>query len=180
VEAGSSASLESSLGLGGASGGGTGAPLSLEAGFALSKAGGVAAAVESVRIARADSAAGRTVQAFGVTGVSPSARVGPADKVMQPRAYAPPRADPRAVSFGFGVPLRPRVTGAAELRAGAVALRPYEDARALPFTRDPTVPPWIRRPAPAATTAPSARHSGSRKAGRTGCGCGCGPTGARP
>lgn len=99
-----------------------------------------------------------------------------------PRGYAPPRADPRAVSYGFGVPLRPRVGPAGAANAGIVALRPYAVARDVPVTRDPTAPPWIGLPAssrPASPPASPAQTGGGRPrhTGRTGCGCGCGPKG---
>jgi hypothetical protein len=84
-------------------------------GFALARAGGVDAAVQTTRQERADSATGRELEAFGlqaparaplsvqriplnVLGAAASAAPGP----------APPRADERATSFGAGVPLRPR------------------------------------------------------------------------
>lgn len=65
-------------------------------------------------------------------------------------APAPPRADPRSTSFGFGVPLRSTVGQAANLRAGAVqghvALRPQVSGGAPPSTDDPTTPPWVKLP----------------------------------
>jgi hypothetical protein len=65
-------------------------------------------------------------------------------------APAPPRADPRATSFGFGVPLRSSVGHAADLRAGAiqgrVALRAQVASGEPPFTENPTTPPWVSLP----------------------------------
>lgn len=65
-------------------------------------------------------------------------------------APAPPRADPRSTSFGFGVPLRSTVGQAANLRAGAiqghVALRPQVSSGEPPSTTDPTTPPWVSLP----------------------------------
>jgi hypothetical protein len=65
-------------------------------------------------------------------------------------APAPPRADPRSTSFGFGVPLRSNVGQAANLRAGAlqghVTLRPQVSSGEPPSTSDPTTPPWVQLP----------------------------------
>ncbi|MEW5928573.1 MAG: hypothetical protein AB1941_13980, partial [Gemmatimonadota bacterium] len=97
-----------------------------------------------------------------------------------PAAYAPPRADPRATSYGFGVPLRPRTGPAALASAGTVALRPYAPAREVPTTRDPTVPSWVQLPAASSQSTASkapAGGAGKRVGGRTDCGCGCGPRG---
>ena len=44
-------------------------------------------------------------------------------QLAAPSAPPPPLADPRATSFGIGVPLRPRVGSAADLRAGVTAGR---------------------------------------------------------
>jgi hypothetical protein len=230
VEADLGSTLEASLGLepeGTGSAGSTGSPTS--PGFALSAAGGVGAAVETVKIARAQDAARSAARSFGATGVSTSASVAtgsapaavsgasvavapaapaaPAPGVPSaaPTTYAPPRADGRATSYGFGVPLRPRVGGAAETSQGVVALQPYPRATAVPATRDPTVPAWEQLPAtsPALapqTTRPLASRLGSlaappagsataaatgtaavaRRGGRGGRGgCGCGQTGRR-
>jgi hypothetical protein len=65
-------------------------------------------------------------------------------------APAPPRADPRAVTFGLGVPLRPTRGEAAGSRArGSLGLPPISD--------DPQVPPWQALPASAATAAEPGR-----------------------
>jgi hypothetical protein len=100
-----------------------------------------------------------------------------------PAAYAPPRADPRATGYGYGVPLRPRTGPAAQASAGVVALRPYARARDVPVSRDPTTPPWQQLPALSApksagvsTGAPLKPKVGVHT-GRVGCGCGCGPKG---
>lgn len=124
--AGIDASLDASLGLG--TGSTSGARSGLQQGFALSAAGGVTAADEQRKIAETTAAAdsarvgfggrsdasstsggagapGRAPLAAGADGpVAPGrAATGPAS------APTPPRADPRAVSFGRGVPLRDRV-----------------------------------------------------------------------
>jgi Contractile injection system tube protein len=92
-----------------------------------------------------------------------------------PPAPPPPLADPRATSFGFGVPLRPRVGSAADLRtsvvAGRATLGRSAAADAAPADRDPSAAPWTRLPASPSgggRSAPSAPATGA------GCGCGCG------
>jgi hypothetical protein len=218
VESDLGSSLETSLGLRPEKTGSAGSPAA--PGFALSAAGGVGAAVEAVKIARAQGAAQSAARSFGATGVSTSAAVAtgaaataasgaavsiapaapaPASSTggvaasSAPTTFAPPRADARATSYGFGVPLRPRVSGAAETSQGIVALRPYPAAARVPVTRDPTVPAWEQLPAassnlapqttrprasklgslsaPAAADAPRA-SAGVKRGGRGGCGCG--------
>jgi Contractile injection system tube protein len=74
-------------------------------------------------------------------------------------APAPPRADPRSTSFGFGVPLRSTVGQAANMRAGAlqghVALRPQVSSGEPPSTTDPTTPPWVSLPVRNRTSEPA-------------------------
>ena len=87
-------------------------------------------------------------------------------------APARPVADPRAASFGYGVPLRPLVTGPADDRPGAstwirVGARPR--AAVPDLVSDPTLPGWAGlRPALAGAAVPG-MHTG-----QTGCRCGCG------
>ena len=243
-EADVGASLEASLGLqasaSSSAGVSAGASAGAASGFALSAAGGVGAAVETVKIAKAESAAGNSIKSFAASGASPKAAVstggasaalsgaaapiaaaatgtakggagggatgsgGSTGEASQgtsraggsaaastraappssaPTAYAPPRVDPRAATFGFGVPLRPIVSGAAATTKGVVALRPYARAADVPVTRDPTVPAWVRLPAAAATPKPASAKPGTppheHGGGHTGCGCGCGPGGAK-
>lgn len=75
---------------------------------------------------------------------------GAAAQASAPPAPPPPRADPRASTFGLGVPLRPRIGGAADQRAGslggAIPLRPRARAGAPPVSADPTAPPWLALP----------------------------------
>jgi hypothetical protein len=71
-----------------------------------------------------------------------------------PPAPPPPQADPRASSFGFGVPLRPRAATAAPLE----------------FT-DPTAPAWLQGPAGASSSAADLVQA--RRLPRKPCGCGC-------
>jgi hypothetical protein len=96
-----------------------------------------------------------------------------------PPAPAPPLADPRATSFGFGVPLRPRVGGAAEARRGALGgqtpLRPDDRASGtIDGAPDPSAAPWtylpVHKPRAVADAAQRARHP------RRPCGC-LGPCG---
>lgn len=169
VQAGGGASIERSFGLdapGGRSGPAT-------AGFALAAAGGVRAAVESVQIAKTEQAASQAVQAFSTpTAALPATAAAKPAAPEQPRpplaaaglpagpaapappAPAPPRADPRADSFGYGVPLRPRVGAAAAERKG-----PY-GGWIVVGTRSPRLP----APVPAAAR---------RRPVPCGCGCGC-------
>ncbi len=198
LEAGSSASLEASFGLDARGAVPTAAGIALggagaSAGFALASAGGVGAAMETVNILKAGSAAAATKDAFGapagnstaaaalgttngtatsgastVGAQSPSATPAPPDQSRTPLALsglpsataqaaappapAPPVADPRATSFGFGVPLRPRIGGAAEARRGAlggqIPLRPNVRASdVLDPAIDPTAAPWTHLPA---------------------------------
>ncbi|HEX8391836.1 MAG TPA: hypothetical protein VF665_05690 [Longimicrobium sp.] len=165
---------------------GTGGVAALASGAVVGAS--AAAAASSAASLQARGAAGAVVQS--ITSAAPADR-----SSALPRAYAPPRVDARAVSFGYGVPLRARVSGAADTRSGVVALRPYASARDVPVTRDPTTPAWEQLPAaraggpstgatpvrgrPAASSPASAAGGAApSKAAprrRTGCGCGCGP-----
>lgn len=149
IEANLGASLEASFGLSANVEANSGA----KQGFALSAAGGVSAAAESVRIAKSAQAAAAARAAFSAAagdtaGLAPAAAGSGAPRAMPPvstvsglvakqpglpeqvrtplgesglpslaqqagapPAPPPPQADGRAVSFGFGVPLRPRVGG---------------------------------------------------------------------
>ena len=83
-----------------------------------------------------------------------------------------PVADPRAASFGYGVPLRPLVTGPADDRPGAstwirVGNRPRA-AEPMPIS-DPTLPGWAGLRPVVAGSGGSGIHTS-----RAGCGCGCG------
>jgi len=113
-------------------------------------AGSMPAATASAVAARAvtsiDPASAASGPIRGALKRSPSSS--PATDVASP-AEAPPRSDPRAVSFGFGVPLRPRISGAADDRPGADGwVRVGARARMLtpPQTGDPTAPPWLSLP----------------------------------
>jgi Contractile injection system tube protein len=225
VDFGASASVDASFGLSASAGFDASA-----SGFALSAAGGVGAAIESVSIVKSASASASARRAFGnavpasggagSSAAAPRAAAGlpsigaaslpsasaaalapafdlppPATNVKpalpdQPRAPLqlggsaistqvaapappPPRADARAASFGYGVPLKPRVGSAADLRSdaasGRVALKPASTAADVLVAGDPSAPPWTRLPAGTAQTA--ADKTQARRSPRCGCGC---------
>ena len=211
VEGKAAAPIEATVGLAGESAAPerSGAAAGTAAGFALSAAGGVQSAVETVRIADTTAAAAGAKEAFALaprTATPPAAAPTPsaaqqprpplrngelpvaAAQQSAPSAPAPPVSDPRATTFGYWVPLRPRVTGAAGARAGAVGGLVLVGARAerpaiqAPATSDPTAAPWLALPsADAGRSAADARQRLVRPAcscgcgGPTsGCGCGCG------
>ena len=184
VASGAAASLEQSFGLQGSG---------KSEGFALAAAGGVRAAAESVQLAKTGDAAAQARADFAGIGAPASppppptpgppdqprpalAATGlpsPAARAAAPPAPPPPLADPRATSFGFGVPLRPRVAGAAADRAGSwvvvkVREQPPSDP---PVTRDPTAAPWLQLPALAPERAVA--DAASVPPGGP-CPCGCG------
>jgi Contractile injection system tube protein len=85
----------------------------------------------------------------------------------------PPLADPRAATFGFGVPLRPRVGSAADLRAsasaGRIPLRPCSRVADVLSSNDPSAPPWKQLPLGSVRDA-SDSFQAHRYPGRS-CGC---------
>jgi hypothetical protein len=180
VEAGASASAEVALGL--APAGGTtdrGAGATSLAGFALSAAGGVAAAAATVATGRADAAASGARQAFGTSAPRAARARTDAERPVASDGGGPAAGrdgpDPRAASFGFGVPLRPRVRGAAADRlarvqgAGRLAARAPSDGG--PVTTDPTVPPWLALPLADRVRRVADRVQGEhRPSSRCGCG----------
>lgn len=119
--AGVDAPIEASFGLTPGGGGGSG--------FALSAAGGVGAAIEAVQVVKTAEAARGARQAFAASAPPESAALpaslpkpglpeqsraplGKAGVSARPATTAaprPPRVDPRAASWGYGVPLRPRI-----------------------------------------------------------------------
>jgi hypothetical protein len=151
-----------------------GASSALQQQFTAAEAGGVGAAIESVKISETSTAENRTREAFALPTkaaaparpvlpdqtrtplISPTAAAQPGPAAAPP----PPRADKRAASFGFGVPLRTVAGPAAIERSGAV-----------PVTSDPSSPAWVALPAAGSTktSGPSVRR---RK-----CNCGCSPCG---
>lgn len=145
-------------------------PAQISAAAAMTAAGGVAASVDSVAGARASDAAGQARSSFGgATGASPPTAPSAADVVSAARGAAraplrdapalvargasasapqPPMNDPRAVTYAFGVPLRPPLPGAVEqrLRAqrGPVVIgssRTPPRAGGAPWGRLPDAPP---------------------------------------
>ena len=183
LEAGTNISIEQSFGLATSTSlnavTGVGVGAQLASGFALSSAGGVQAALESVQSVKNISAAEKARTAFKAPVKAQPANVpaslisdtsvpqpkspeqarpplrhtgfpGPSEQQATPPAPRPPRADPRASSFGFGVPLRATVGDAADQRAesmqGAVTLKPRIVSGDPPLTRDPTTPAWIALP----------------------------------
>ncbi len=94
----------------------------------------------------------------------PLARTGlPAPRSRAAAAPPPPRSDPRATSFGFGVPLRPTYGESARRRA-------LGDLGLPPTTDDPQVPRWRELPAarPGKGSAPAAAQAPD-------CSCVCPP-----
>lgn len=191
VEAGAAVSLEASFGLEASAGlnavAGVGVGADLASGFALSSAGGVTAAIESVKAAKSQAAEQQTRAAFKAPPKALPAASGPTNQVAgasatsgaaasaQPKQpvqkHAPlqstglpsasaqqaaqpapriPRADPRASSFGSGVPLRATFGEAADRRAesirGDVAIKPRIASGDPPSTSDPTTPGWVALP----------------------------------
>jgi hypothetical protein len=110
----------------------------------------------------------------------------PSAQAAAPSAPPPPAADPRATSFGFGVPLRPRISGAADLRSGALAgvivIKPRAPVTDVIVPDSPTTPPWTKLPPPDAARASADKAqmqrapSGSACGCNAGCRCGCGAT----
>lgn len=148
-------------------------------GPALTAAGGLSRALDRTAAATAASAAAVTRQAFA-TAADPSPATTPATTVPPAFAAAPPgsaapgpspeaavsTADPRAVSYGFGIPLRPRLGVTGPTTVGLVRELNRNVASGgdqPPQTNDPTVPGWLALSA-----------SGALTAGATGCCCGGG------
>ncbi len=192
VEAGASASLEASFGLETSASlnavAGVGVGAELASGIALSSAGGVAAALESVQSVKNQLAEQQARAAFQApakalpTASAPTSQATipspnaaraiaarpkppeqprtplnatglPSLSAQQAAPAAPrrPRADARASSFGFGVPLRTTVGEAADLRYGSmqgdVVVKPRIASGEPPATSDPTTPAWVALPA---------------------------------
>jgi hypothetical protein len=196
VEVGVSASLEASFGLDASVSAGVSAGVDAASGFALSAAGGVSAALESVAIAKTASAAAAARRSFGsgAAQAQPPATLPTPSLPDQPRtplamsgalpspaqqaasAPPPPLADPRATSFGLGVPLRPRVEGnAADLRAdvtaGRIPLRPRGSVADVLTATDPSAPPWMQLPPDRGRAA--ADQAQARRFADRPCGCSC-------
>ena len=136
-----------------------GAGADLQQKFTLAAAGGVGAAIQSVKTANAQGAESKTREAFGAlpseapaapqrasmpeqtrTALRSSGIPSPSRQLMAPSAPRLPVSDARAISFGFGVPLRPTAGNGAAEPAGPVG-------GTVPLTNDPTVPGWVALPA---------------------------------
>jgi hypothetical protein len=135
------------------------------AGFALASVGGVAQAIDSSRGASATAAADGSRRAFGQAAAGSGSGEGPS------RWY------------GFGVPLRQRITPAAASRAATVIGARAPGRRASesgpPTTDDPTIAPWSRLPRRTHARRAGDRVSRVRRPAAPcgcggGCGCGCG------
>jgi hypothetical protein len=205
VEVSAGVSLDASFGLDAQASANVSGVVSSEvaAGFAISAAGGVGAAIETVAIIQAQAAADTARRSFGSAAPSaapPAVNTGSAvaigtssvpsasasvptvaagipqpsvtpqpvmpdqsrtplnlsgmpsltNQESAPSAPPPPTADSRATSFGFGVPLRPRVGSAADLRAsaasGRIPLRPRIPLAQVLNSVDPTAAPWTQLP----------------------------------
>jgi hypothetical protein len=136
-------------------------------GTALASAGGLTQVLAAVAAAGAGAAAEAARQGF-VTGPGPA----PA----RPATVGTPPAspDPRALGYGFGVPLRPRIPVGHAGTPGLVSERRRAAAGGdgPPETDDPTVAGWLAvRAGPAGVDCRPGKRT--RPAG---CGCGCGGT----
>ena len=188
VTAGASSSVESSFGLESSPGAAAGDQTQ---GFALAAAGGVSAAIEAVKSTTAQAAATGAKQAFGAapavaqtqapprpampdqphTPLTMTGMPTPSQQAAAPPAPPPPSSDPRATSFGIGVPLRPTIGAAAQQRTSLLRGAASPSTSTLPVTSDPTVPGWVALPAVAGGSAPGVAAGGVPKGP---CGCGCG------
>jgi hypothetical protein len=171
VDAGVSASPEAKVGLdvqravptrAGISLGSTGA----SAGFALAAAGGVAAAIQTVQAEKAGNAADATKAAFAGSSMVKRGR--------DESKHLSSTPDLRAASFGFGVPLRDRVSPGAEMRngslSGRIPLRPHGRASdAVDPNPDPTAAPWTRLPADKSRKIADAAQNARRPSRPCGC-----------
>jgi len=85
-----------------------------------------------------------------------------------------PRADPRASTFGFGVPLRLTVGEAADARAtsiqGSEPVRSRIASGEPAVTNDPTTPPWVSLPARDRSRQKADKLQGKLRPARA-CGC---------
>ena len=163
----------------------------LERGYALSGAGGVGAALETVKADAGVQGAREAREAFvGASGaLASSVQIDPlsaaASTTGSRNQVFALRADPRAASFGAGIPLRDRLQTAAEDRAnllsGQARLMKIGSLQTAlpPFSNDPAVPAWRALPAAPGGVPPLSRVPlvplAKRRGG--GCGCGCGSSG---
>jgi hypothetical protein len=176
VHAEARVSLEASLGMGAGAGAastqGASAPKRVDgdhAGLALSAAGGVRAALETLALRETSRTTGAARRAFGMESqpepsgpattrppstagaagqaVSAPGRSAPSREPAAPSPALSPKADPRATSYGQGVPLRalyPTALTQAEVRVCS-ATHPGAEA-GPPFRQHKTTPPWEALP----------------------------------
>ena len=142
----------------------------------LTAAGGLSRALDRATVARTATAASATRAAFA--SATPSASSQPAPSSTAAAAAPAPAAavvtvDPRAATYGFGVPLRERVTIPGPASAALVRVR---DRRLLndagdgvPVTDDPTMPGWL---ALSASPKQSSAVTAVRRSKPCSCGCG--------
>lgn len=124
-----------------------------DAGLALSAAGGITAALASVKMHSAEQAVVATQSAFAVTQAtigSASAGARADGEQAQSATLQLPQIDDRAASYGYGVPLRPRyetgllqTTTTLTSRAG----QPLRDDQGPGFALQKNTPPWVALPA---------------------------------
>jgi Contractile injection system tube protein len=149
----------------------------------LTAAGGLARALDRTAAATAASAASVTRQAFALgpgpsgSAASPGTTPTPASAAAAPAgpsaAAAVSTTDPRALGYGFGVPLRPRLGVTGPITVGLVRELDSNVASGgdqPPQTSDPTVPGWLALSAAPAGSAAAATATASAA------GCGCGGT----
>jgi hypothetical protein len=144
-------------------------------GPALAAAGGLTAVLDRTAAANAGAAAVATREGF-FPGPDPSGAAAPAT-VARAASAVPGRntADPRSLGYGFGVPLRPRISAGQVTTPGLVTVAVAPSGRGTPAdhpaagtggrppeTDDPTVPGWRALP-------PAAR--GVVRGTTTACGC---------
>ena len=144
----------------------------LQRGYALALAGGLGAALETANADAGAAGATSARRSFAGAGGSSTASVDPfttaaATPGQQQQVFSL-RADPRAQSFGRGVPLRDHVQTAQDTRANLLSGQAFLKRQSTllpPSTSDPGVPGWEALPLAAAGAA-FQNHA-------RGCGCGC-------
>lgn len=144
----------------------------LQRGYALAAAGGLGAALETVDADAGAAGATAARRSFAGAGGSPVATIDALTAAtttpgQQSQVFSL-RADPRAQSFGRGVPLRNRVQTAQDTRANLLSGQAFLKRQSTllpPSTSGPGVPGWEALPL-APTGAVFHNHA-------RGCGCGC-------
>ena len=144
----------------------------LQRGYALAAAGGLGAALETVNADAGAADATTARRSFAGAGGSTTATVDPLTAATttpgQRSQVFSLRADPRAQSFGRGVPLRDRVQTAQDTRANLLSGQAFLKRQSTllpPTTSDPGVPGWE-----ALSLAPAGAVFQNHARG---CGCGC-------